>query len=176
MNSPLFKQAMKSPLGRLVIVANHNQLLGLWMEQQKYFGYGFNLESIANQENNITRATKTWLHSYFMGNQPQITSWNLNPNGTDFQKQVWQVLMQIPYGKTWNYRQIAQVLGNLNYARAVGQAIGHNPISIIIPCHRVLGSQGQLTGYAGGLERKQWLLHHEQVNSTKKARIKKSKD
>jgi methylated-DNA-[protein]-cysteine S-methyltransferase len=143
MNSPLFKQEMNSPLGRLVIVANHNQLLGLWMEQQKYFGYGFNLESIANQENNITRATKTWLHSYFMGNQPQITS--------------------------WNYRQIAQVLGNLNYARAVGQAIGHNPISIIIPCHRVLGSQGQLTGYAGGLERKQWLLHHEQGNSTKKS-------
>ena len=108
---------------------------------------------------------KNWLDSYFSGDPAEVT-FPLNPHGTAFQKQVWEILLTIPYGKTTTYgaiaREMARRAGREKMsAQAVGQAVGKNPISILIPCHRVVGVNGKLTGYAGGLDRKEWLLRHE---------------
>jgi methylated-DNA-[protein]-cysteine S-methyltransferase len=100
------------------------------------------------------------INEYFKGDRSQF-SLQLNPNGTDFQKRVWDQLLTIPYGKTTSYLQLSKELGDVKAIRAVANANGKNPLWIIIPCHRVIGSDGSLTGYAGGLSRKQWLLEHE---------------
>ena len=102
----------------------------------------------------------TQLKAYFR-EERQNFDLKLNPNGTDFQKRVWQELQKIPYGKTCSYLELSKKLGNTNAIRAVANANGKNPLWIIIPCHRVIGSDGSLTGYAGGLYRKQWLINHE---------------
>lgn len=102
----------------------------------------------------------TQLKQYFEGGLTEFDL-KLNPSGTDFQKQVWKALSEIPYGKTFSYHQLAKELGNVKAIRAVAAANGKNPLWIIIPCHRVIGSDGSLTGYAGGLWRKKWLLEHE---------------
>ncbi len=102
----------------------------------------------------------TQLEEYFSGNRDLFT-FPLNPQGTDFQKKVWQALLQIPYGKTTSYQQLAIQLGDVKAIRAVAAANGKNPLWIVVPCHRVIGSDGSLTGYAGGLWRKKWLLEHE---------------
>ncbi|MBA1394392.1 methylated-DNA--[protein]-cysteine S-methyltransferase, partial [Lactobacillus sp. XV13L] len=149
-------------LGSLLIVANEQKLLGVWMDRQKHFGRGITFNDLTNKTNTITHKTQIWIKAYFAGQNPDLKTLPLAPAGTTFQQQVWQILTQIPYGQTWTYRQIAQKLGKYQYSQAVGQAVGHNPIAIIIPCHRVISSQGRLTGYAGGLERKKWLLDHEQ--------------
>ena len=100
------------------------------------------------------------LNEYFEGIRKQFNL-KLNPQGTDFQKRVWKQLEQIPYGKTWSYLELSKELGDVKAIRAVASANGKNPLWIIVPCHRVIGSDGSLTGYAGGLHRKQWLLEHE---------------
>ena len=100
------------------------------------------------------------LNAYFDGERQQF-NFKINPQGTDFQKRVWQELLTIPYGKTKSYLELSKQLGNVKAIRAVANANGKNPISIVVPCHRVIGSDGSLTGYAGGLHRKQWLLEHE---------------
>lgn len=100
------------------------------------------------------------LNEYFSGTRQKFNL-NLNPKGTDFQKKVWQQLEQIPYGKTLSYLELSKKIGDVNAIRAVANANGKNPLWIVIPCHRVIGSDGSLTGYAGGLHRKQWLLEHE---------------
>ncbi|MCB4807369.1 methylated-DNA--[protein]-cysteine S-methyltransferase [Tamlana sp. 62-3] len=100
------------------------------------------------------------LNEYFQGTRKQF-SLKLNPEGTDFQKRIWKLLEQIPYGKTLSYLELSKQLGDIKAIRAVANANGKNPLWIVIPCHRVIGSDGSLTGYAGGLHRKQWLLNHE---------------
>ncbi|MCK0108349.1 methylated-DNA--[protein]-cysteine S-methyltransferase [Flavobacteriaceae bacterium S0825] len=100
------------------------------------------------------------LEEYFNGERTDF-SLNLNPQGTDFQKRVWNALLAIPYGKTTSYLQLSKDLGDVKAIRAVANANGKNPLWIIVPCHRVIGSDGSLTGYAGGLHRKQWLIEHE---------------
>ncbi|WP_120200084.1 methylated-DNA--[protein]-cysteine S-methyltransferase [Ichthyenterobacterium magnum] len=100
------------------------------------------------------------LQEYFNGDRNQFNL-KLNPQGTDFQKRVWDALEQIPYGKTVSYLELSKQLGDVKAIRAVANANGKNPLWIIVPCHRVIGSDGSLTGYAGGLHRKQWLLEHE---------------
>lgn len=100
------------------------------------------------------------LQEYFEGKRTEFNL-KLSPEGTDFQKRVWQKLQEIPFGKTTNYQQMANGLGDPKVIRAAASANGKNPISIIIPCHRVIGSDGSLTGYAGGLHRKKWLLEFE---------------
>ena len=110
--------------------------------------------------NKIIRIKIVQLNEYFEGKRTQFDL-QLNPEGTDFQKKVWNLLQTIPYGKTMSYLQLSQQLGDVKAIRAVANANGRNPIWIIIPCHRVIGSNGSLTGYAGGLQRKQWLLDHE---------------
>lgn len=100
------------------------------------------------------------LEEYFSGNRKEFT-FKLNPTGTDFQKKVWQELLKIPFGKTTSYLDLSKKLGDVKAIRAVASANGKNPLWIVVPCHRVIGSDGSLTGYAGGLWRKQWLLEHE---------------
>lgn len=100
------------------------------------------------------------LQEYFNGNRTDF-SFNLNPHGTDFQKKVWNALLEIPFGKTTSYQELSIKLGDVKAIRAVASANGKNPLWIVVPCHRVIGSDGSLTGYAGGLWRKKWLLEHE---------------
>ncbi|MDO6595952.1 methylated-DNA--[protein]-cysteine S-methyltransferase [Oceanihabitans sp. 2_MG-2023] len=102
----------------------------------------------------------TQLQEYFKRERKQF-NFKINAQGTDFQKRVWQELLTIPFGKTTSYLKLSQKLGDVKAIRAVANANGKNPLWIVVPCHRVIGSNGSLTGYAGGLHRKQWLLEHE---------------
>lgn len=156
----------KSPIGNILISANDDGLFGLWFEEQRYFGAGLNKNPI-EKETDIIKETKLWLDTYFSGIKPDFHI-QLCFSGTDFQKTVWETLCNIPYGKTVTYGEIANLLAvkkgiKKMSARAVGNAVGKNKISIIVPCHRVLGANGKLTGYAGGLEKKEKLLKIEKA-------------
>ena len=122
-----------------------------------------------NKNERILIKTKKWLDEYFNGKKPEISEFDLAPIGSEFAKNVWEILCEIPYGKVTTYGEIAKKMAKIMHkekmsAQAVGGAVGHNPISIIIPCHRVVGANGSLTGYAGGIDKKIYLLKHEQVN------------
>ena len=122
-----------------------------------------------NKNERILIKTKKWLDEYFNGKKPEISELDLAPIGSEFAKNVWEILCEIPYGKVTTYGEIAKKMATIMHkekmsAQAVGGAVGHNPISIIIPCHRVVGANGSLTGYAGGIDKKIYLLKHEQVN------------
>lgn len=152
-----------SPLGVLTIASDGTHITGLWMEDQKYFGSTMEPASTEDGDLPVIRSTIQWLDRYFNGFSDPLDHIPLRPVGTAFQQQVWKVLCQIPYGKTMTYGQVAALLGKTRMsAQAVGNAIGRNPISILIPCHRVVGVNGTLTGYAGGLKRKAILLDLEQ--------------
>ncbi|WP_049508253.1 methylated-DNA--[protein]-cysteine S-methyltransferase [Streptococcus anginosus] len=162
-----YKQIYLSPLGEMSLVANEIGLVGVWFLKQKYFERGLE-GNLLLAENEVLKETKNLLDCYFNGDCPDFSSLVLAPVGTDFQQRVWAYLQTIPYGATVTYGQIAKEL-DVRSAQAVGGAVGRNPFSIIVPCHRVLGSQGQLTGYAGGLDKKIWLLEHEGVELSGKA-------
>lgn len=154
-----------SPLGEIVLAAEEDALIGLWFSDQKYALRGLSAEAVEGSAPVLTEA-KRWLEQYFSGAQPDFLP-VLQPGGTAFQQAVWQELLRIPYGGTSSYGTIAAALAAQRglpqmSARAVGSAVGRNPISLMIPCHRVLGADGSLTGYAGGLERKKALLRLEQ--------------
>lgn len=152
-----------SPIGQMLLRQDGDALTGLWLEGQKYYPVEFPADAHW-EDTPLLERTKDWLNQYFAGQRPQISQLPLNPRGTDFQRLVWKQLCRIPYGQTVTYGDLARSL-RLGSPRAVGGAVGRNPISIIIPCHRVLGTGGKLTGYAGGVERKQWLLHHEAADA-----------
>ena len=150
----------KSPLGNILLAADEIGLTGLWFEGQKYFANTLPKEQIS-KETPILTETKRWLDLYFSGEKPAFTP-PLHPAGSDFRQAVWQILLQIPYGETMTYGEIAREMAKIQHvshmsAQAVGGAVGHNIISIIIPCHRVVGTNGSLTGYAGGIDKK---LHY----------------
>lgn len=147
-----------SPIGKIVLGSDGSALVGLWTEGQKYF-LGIYNEVETNDSLEIFKETKKWLDEYFKGNNPKITM-PLKPEGTQFQQKVWKELSKIPYGEAVTYGYIAKSLG-IKSGQAVGGAVGRNPISIIIPCHRVVGSNNQLTGFAGGLDKKLRLLKLE---------------
>ncbi len=154
-----------SPLGKIVIAANDEALTGLWFEDQKYFPE--NLGSFEEKETAVIEKVKRWLDIYFSGKEPGFAL-PLHFEGTDFQKEVWQILCKIPYGKTVTYGEIAKGIAAKRgktkmSAQAVGSAVGHNKIGIIVPCHRVIGSNGSLTGYAGGIDKKMFLLELEKI-------------
>ena len=160
----IFTWEYDSPLGQLILAEENGALIGLWMQGQKYFPR--DLEKCRVLTPTLALAAG-WLDRYFSAERPEIAALILNPKGSEFRRQVWDILCRIPYGSTTTYAaiaaEIAQRRGLPRFsAQAVGNAVAHNPISIIIPCHRVVGSHGQLTGYAGGLERKKWLLEWEQ--------------
>lgn len=157
----------KSPIGDILLATDEIGLTGLWFEGQKYFANTLPDESIA-QETEILTETKEWLDVYFSGEEPKFTP-PLHPTGSTFRQAVWQILLQIPYGKTITYGEIASKIAEMQKiprmsAQAVGGAVGHNQIAIIIPCHRVVGTNGNLTGYAGGLDKKISLLELEHID------------
>lgn len=161
-----------SPLGEIVLAADGNRLTGLWFTGQLYFAQGLTGEIGENDRHPVLLQTKNWLDAYFDGRRPAIDSLPLAPQGSAFRQAVWHILQAIPYGDVITYgeiaRRIAAATGKAHMsAQAVGGAVGHNPLSIIIPCHRVVGALGDLTGYAGGLSRKIWLLAHEGVDITR---------
>ncbi len=154
-----------SPMGRILLAADEVGISGLWFEGQKYFASGLG-QDYNEEESPLLLDAKRWLDRYFAGERPPKQP-TLHPIGTKFQLAVWEQLGTIPYGQTTTYKAIAQRLAQQKglphmSAQAVGNAVGHNRISILIPCHRVLGSDGALTGYAGGLDRKRKLLALEQ--------------
>lgn len=166
MEKTFYKTEYLSPVGRLTLACDGENLVGLWLEGQKYFGDTLPCEAVQNDEHPVLFAAKQWLDSYFAGEKPDAAQLPLAPIGGVFRQQVWKILLDIPYGEVMTYGAIAKKLGT-GCAQAVGGAVGHNPISIIIPCHRVVGAQGKLTGYAGGLDKKVFLLCHEGVDPEK---------
>ena len=155
-----------APYGRYVMAAEDGALTGLWLEGQKYFPS--TLPEPSGEETEIFARIRRWLDDYFAGRQPDVSALPLAPKGSDFAQSVWRLLLEIPYGHTVTYGQLAARLAQQRglahmSAQAVGGAVGHNPISLIIPCHRVLGAKNQLTGYAGGLDVKTFLLKLEGV-------------
>ena len=154
----LYTTQIESPVGVLTLASDGENITGLWLEGQKYFMAKVAESTPADLP--IFNRAATWLQAYFLGVDPVPTP-ALKPQGTAFQQRVWQALTEISYGETTTYGALAEKLG-VRSARAVGSAVGRNPISILIPCHRVLGGNGKLTGYAGGIERKKFLLELEQ--------------
>lgn len=156
----------ESPIGKLTMACNETSLVGLWIEGQKYFGDTFLQKAIRDDDYPVLKVAKDWLNRYFAGQKPKLTELSLAPRGSDFQQRVWKLLCEIPYGETTTYGELAKKVSaqmgrETMSAQAVGGAVGRNPISIIIPCHRVIGADGSLTGYAGGIDKKRWLLEFE---------------
>ncbi len=157
-----------SPLGVLTLASDGEALIGLWMDGQKYDRNLLKGKETVQAEVPVFDKARNWLERYFAGDRPEISEIPVAMTGSSFQKIVWELLCQIPYGKTVTYgeiaRQTAAQMGRSSMsAQAAGGAVGRNPISIIIPCHRVIGADGSLTGYAGGIDRKIMLLKHEGV-------------
>ena len=162
----LYKTYYKSPVGNLMLVSDGDNLVGLYMENQKYYLNGLKQELTSKDNLQVFENTKKWLDRYFEKEKPSIKEIPLAPIGGEFRQKVWKILCEIPYGQTITYGEIAKKIAKEMHkekmsAQAVGNAVGHNPISVIIPCHRVVGKDGNLTGYAGGIERKRILLELE---------------
>lgn len=162
-------QRYNSPLGGILLAADEVGLTGLWFDGEKYFADNLPTE-YAERETPVLAETRRWLDIYFTGKEPDFMP-PLHPIGSAFRQAVWEILLQIPYGKTTTYGAVARQLaekqgGSRMSAQAVGGAVGHNEISILIPCHRVVGTNGSLTGYAGGMDKKMQLLELEHTDMT----------
>lgn len=150
---------MTSPVGELLLTSNGDALTTVYFEDPKY---GPTSTDGWIRDDSVLAEARQQLEEYFRGERTEFDL-ALAPKGTDFQRSVWRALTEIPYAATTSYGAIAARIGKPSASRAVGAANGRNPISIIVPCHRVIGSGGDLTGYGGGLDRKRWLLDHEAV-------------
>jgi len=148
----IFKTTVETPIGYLELTTDHDYLLSVTFTDNYLQPSGY--------QPNILMETAKQIGEYFRGIRKVFTL-NLQPAGTDFQIKVWEQVMKVPFGETVSYLEIAKKTGSKNNTRAVGMANGKNPIPIIIPCHRIIGLNGKLTGYAGGLDKKKWLLNHE---------------
>jgi len=146
---------MKSPLGPLHLYGRGDELVGVWMRAEP-------VPDAVPGRSHALELTADQLAEYFAGKRREFDL-PLAPRGTGFQEKVWRALLAIPFGETRSYGEIAKAIGRPSASRAVGAANGRNPISIIIPCHRVIGSTGELTGYGGGMDNKRWLLDHERA-------------
>ena len=169
MREMYYKTTYSSPAGILTLASDGENLIGLWIHGQKYHGDSIFKDMKVKNDLPVFKETKKWLESYFKGKNPSIKILPLAPVGTDFRKLTWDILCKIPYGKTCTYGDIAKTISKIMNiksmsSQAVGGAVGHNPISIIIPCHRVVGTNRSLTGYAGGIEKKLQLLTLEGVD------------
>ena len=161
MQKKYVKMLYSSPIGSLSLVADDHYLYGIWVQEQKHFERGLVDEIIEEVGSHpILDQVISYLDAYFEGKSQDLSNLPLAPIGTDFEKRVWSYLQGIPYGRTVTYGQIAQEL-QVASAQAIGGAVGRNPWSILVPCHRVLGAGKRLTGYAAGTEKKAWLLEHE---------------
>lgn len=167
----IYTSIINTPLGAMTASAEGGALTGLWFVGQKY--YPSETGAWVNEPNHaVFESLRTWLENYFSGSGCALLP-DLAPKGTSFQKAVWEILLEIPCGRVTTYGEIAKKLAVSRglpsmSAQAVGGAVGHNPVSILIPCHRVVGAGGNLTGYAGGLDKKKALLRLEQADITSK--------
>lgn len=165
-----YKNSYHSPLGKMMMAGDGEKLTGLWFDDQKYFALNLSADAVYS-DLPVFDKTKLWLEEYFKGGKPDFKP-PIYLKGTDFQQQVWDILLKIPYGSVITYGDIAKEIAEKRglsrmSAQAVGGAVGHNPISIIVPCHRVVGTNGRLTGYAGGIDKKAYLLNLENTYLTK---------
>ena len=175
----IYTTQYQSPIGTLLLAAKEDALVGLWFFGQKYFLGSLKEPMTEQKDHPVLVHTINWLDRYFAKENPEIRELKLAPAGSDFRKAVWEILCEIPCGELTTYgeisKKIAKKFGNQHTsAQAVGGAVGHNAISVIIPCHRVVGSGGNLTGYAGGIDKKLWLLAHEGVHTEALSVPKKS--
>jgi methylated-DNA-[protein]-cysteine S-methyltransferase len=163
----IYSTVYESPIQTLRLVSNGRSLTGLYMMSEKHL-LTPQADWVEDESIEPFSQTQQQLTDYFAGT---LTEFNLpvQVQGTNFQQRVWEALNTIPYGTTISYGEVAQQIGQPSAARAVGLANGQNPVSIIVPCHRVVGASGKLTGYGGGIERKQWLLNHERLLRMKQA-------
>jgi len=160
---------LDSPVGNLLLSSDGENLTGLWISGQKYYGATLQSETVRQDDLPVFEAAKSWLARYFAGEKPEISELPLAPFGSPFRQKVWKLMCGIPYGEVTTYgeiaRKIAAEMGRETMsAQAVGGAVGHNPIVIIMPCHRVIGTGGNLTGYAGGIDIKVKLLELEHAD------------
>lgn len=153
------RMSCSSPLGEISLAADNGALAGLWFRGQKYEWAGLCDKETETDESAVLSSVCRWLERYFAGERPE-RDFPLAPRGSEFRQRVWRELLNIPYGETVSYGELGRRAGCTS-ARAIGSAVGHNPISIIIPCHRVVGADGKLTGFAGGVEKKAFLLKLE---------------
>lgn len=164
----MFTTTLSSPLGPLTLASDGAAITGLWLAGQKYFASTLDIHASPAPDLPVFGQAAAWLDAYF-SNAPLPAMPPLAPSGSPFRQAVWALLREIPYGATTTYGALAQALRARGIAaapQAVGGAVGHNPISILIPCHRVVGADGSLTGYAGGVEKKRFLLALEGVDLT----------
>ena len=161
----LYQNFFESKLGTLTLLSDEKNLLGLWFNGQKYFGASYDLNNAEVVVTRPIRQAQKWLTAYFVGQNPDPFAVPIKPNVSAFGQKVLKELQRVPYGEVITYKELSNRVqrgqNKVNKARAIGNAVGHNPISLIIPCHRVIGSDGSLTGYAGGLQRKRALLKME---------------
>ena len=165
----MYRTTLSSPLGTLTLASGGTALTGLWLEGQKYFAATMGQKAEEQNGLPVFRQAAAWLDAYF-SKKPLPPLPLLAPQGSPFRQTVWKQLLTIPYGQTTTYGALAMSLreeGISASAQAVGGAVGHNPISILIPCHRVVGASGSLTGYAGGVDKKRFLLEWEGVDMAK---------
>ncbi|QQO10451.1 methylated-DNA--[protein]-cysteine S-methyltransferase [Breznakiella homolactica] len=164
-----YSTTYQSPIGKIMLACDGGNLVGLWTEGQKYFGDTVP-ETMTERDNiPVFDSAKKWLDRYFAGKKPSSSQLPLAPIGGKFRQEVWNILREIPYGEVFTYggiaKKMAAKMGKPSMSsQAVGGAVGHNPISIIIPCHRVVGSNGSLTGFSGGVQMKITLLELEGVD------------
>lgn len=166
-----FTTRYRSPLGGITIASDGEALTGLWFDGQKHYADVLDKANVEQPNLPVFTQTRRWLDIYFSGQKPDFTPL-LKAKGSPFRQLVWEILLSIPYGKTMTYGEIARAIAGKNglermSAQAVGNAVGHNPIALIIPCHRVLGCDGSLTGYAAGTDKKAFLLDLEKTKLTK---------
>ncbi|MFV0395760.1 MAG: methylated-DNA--[protein]-cysteine S-methyltransferase [Coprobacillaceae bacterium] len=162
----------ESLIGPIMLASDGENIIGLWMKEQKYFANTIKDEVIEKNDLPVFKKTCRWLDAYFAGKNPNISELPLAPEGCDFRKGVLEILCDIPYGEVVTYGDVAKKMAKKMKRKsmsgqAIGGAVGHNPISIIIPCHRVVGGNGSLTGFSGGIDKKLKLLELEGVDITK---------
>ena len=166
---PYYKTTIESAIGKITLGSDGESLVGLWTDGQRYFGDTVPNEMFPNDKLHVFTITKGWLNRYFDGKKPSISELSLAPIGGEFRQTVWKMLTEIPYGEVITYGELAQKIAKQRgiermSAQAVGGAVGRNPISIIIPCHRVVGANGNLTGFSGGIPMKLQLLKQEGID------------
>ena len=165
-----YQTTMDSPVGIITLGSDGESLVGLWTAGQRFFGGTVPGPMLPKDDLDVFSMTKDWLNRYFDGGKPEISELPLAPIGGEFRQTVWKMLTEIPYGEVITYGALGERIARQRgmekmSAQAVGGAVGRNPISIIIPCHRVVGAKGSLTGYSGGIQRKLRLLRHEGVDT-----------
>lgn len=165
-----FFSEYESPFGTMTMASNGRAVSGLWYKTHRYKDEVLGKAPVRNDDDPILKQLAEWLDAYFAKKRPAIDELPLEPVGSDFRQEVWRALRKIPYGETVTYGELSEEVRRIRgkaSPRSIGGAVGHNPISIVVPCHRVVGASGSLTGFGGGIDKKVLLLTHEGVDMSK---------